>query len=129
VPRRSTVLACVVAVVGSAADVSCLILLVRLGVPVAPAAGACAALASTISFFGNKYVAFRDPAPLHARQVLRYVLVAATTALLLAGSMQVVSVWLGVPYLSAKAACHTTLFFAWSLPAQRRWVFPTVPAP
>ena len=37
--------------------------------------------------------------------------------------MQVVAVWVGVPYLLAKVVCAAAVFAVWSFPAQRRLVF------
>lgn len=91
--------------------------------PVAVAAFTGAVLGAGLSFAINKYLAFRDHSPIASRQVGAFIAVALGTALLMALSMQLVAVGFGVPYLLAKAICAITLFFTWSLPAQRRWVF------
>jgi putative flippase GtrA len=71
----------------------------------------------------NKYIAFRDRTPITWQQLGRFGAVAVTTALLMALSMQLVAVELGVPYLLAKLICAVLVFVAWGYPAQRRLVF------
>lgn len=121
--RRSTILASLVALVGTAGDVGSLVGLVHAGVPIAAAVATGVVVANLISYLGNKYIAFRDPAPMTMGQVARYAGIVAVTATVLAGAVHALALW-GVPYLIGKAVCHTLLFFVWSLPAQRRWVFP-----
>ena len=126
--HRPTLFACLGGIAATVVDVVVLTTLVELGVAVALAA-AIGVLAGAVAGFGaSKYVAFRDRTPLSVRQVGAFGLVAVGTALLMAIAMQVSAVWLGVPYLLAKALCAAVLFFAWSLPAQKRFVF-EMPSP
>jgi putative flippase GtrA len=120
---RPTVLACLCGLVATGLDVIVLTTLVESGAPIAFSSALAAAVGAIGGFAGNKYIAFRDRSPLTLRQVLTFGGIALGTALLLALSMEIVAVHLGVPYLLAKAVCATALFFAWSLPAQRRFVF------
>ena len=111
-------------VVGTVLDVSALILLVehaRLSIPVATFVAASAG--ASACFLLNKHVAFRDRSKVTLPQVARFGFVAVVAAFLLALSMKLVAVDLGVPYLAAKAMCAAAVFLAWSYPAQRRLVF------
>jgi putative flippase GtrA len=107
----------------TAADVAVLALLVESGAPIAASAFAGSLVGALVSFVVNKYVAFRDPSPVRAGQLLAFGLVAGATALIMALSMQLVAVDLGVPYLLAKAMCAAAVFVLWSYPAQKRLVF------
>jgi len=121
--RNPSFLAALGSIAATVIDVALLATLVEAGVPVALAAG-LGALAGAVAGFGvNKYIAFRDHSPLRFKQVGAFGLVAVGTALLMAAAMQVTVVHLGVPYLLAKAVCAAALFFAWSLPAQKKFVF------
>jgi len=104
-------------------DVTALALQVHRGAPVALAAFAAAALGAVAGFLLNKYVAFRDRAPITLAQLARFGAVALGTALLVAACMELVAVRLHVPYLAAKAFASLAVFAAWTYPAQRRLVF------
>jgi len=71
----------------------------------------------------NKYIAFRDRSSVSLQQVGRFGAVAVTTAMLMALSMKILAVHLGVPYLIAKVVCAAVVFVVWTYPAQRRLVF------
>jgi len=116
-------LATLCAMLAGVVDVVVLTVLVELGAPIALAAAISTALAAATAFLGNKYVAFRDRAPLSVQQVATFVAIAAGTTLLTAAAMQLVAVHLGVPYLIAKGIVGTATFVGWSYPAQRRFVF------
>jgi putative flippase GtrA len=109
--------------VGSMLDVAVLVLLVEHHAPIAAAAFCGAAAGAVANFTLNKYFAFRDRSPITGRQLARFGLVAVATALLMAAAMQLVAVWLGVPYLIAKLVCAALVFAVWTYPAQRRLVF------
>jgi putative flippase GtrA len=109
--------------VGTAADVAVLALLVEHGGPVAASAFAGSLAGAGVCFLMSKYVAFRDHSRVRARQLATFGLVAAVTALIMALSMQLVAVVLGVPYLLAKLMCAAAVFVVWSYPAQKRLVF------
>jgi len=115
-------------IAGTAVDLGVLVLLVEHGAPVPVAAFAGAASGAGVCFAANKYWAFRDRSPLSVRQVGSFGLVALTTAVIMAIAMQVAAVWLGLPYLVAKALCAAAVFCLWSYPAQRRFVFPATAA-
>ena len=104
-------------------DVLLLILMVEHGVSVPTAAFLAATAGAAVCFLMNKYVAFRDRTSVTIEQVGRFGAVAVTTAMLMALSMKVVSVHLGVPYLVAKMVCAAIIFVVWAYPAQRRLVF------
>ncbi len=109
--------------VGSALDVTVLVLLVEHGARVPVAAFSGAAAGAVVNFVVNKYLAFRDHSRITGRQLVRAGLVAVATALLMAVAMQLVAVELGVPYLIAKLVCAALVFAVWTYPAQRRIVF------
>jgi putative flippase GtrA len=109
--------------VGTALDLSVLVLLVRHGTPVALAAFCGAAAGAVACFTLNKYVAFRDQTRVTSKQLGRFGVVAVATALLMALAMQVIAVELGVQYVAAKLLCSALVFLAWTYPAQRRLVF------
>jgi len=108
---------------GTALDVSVLVVLVERATPVAIAAFFAAAAGAVLNFGVNKYVAFRDRTPITAQQLARFGLVAVATAAWMALAMQLVAVGLGVPYLVAKLVCAVVVFAVWTYPAQRRLVF------
>lgn len=110
-------------VLATAVDVAALVLLVESAMPVAPAAFLAAAAGAAVGFLSNKYIAFRDRSPVTLQQCVRFGGVAVASALLMAIAMQVIAVWLGVPYLLAKLVCAALVFVAWSYPAQRHLVF------
>jgi len=107
----------------TAVDVGTLVLLVEHGTPVALAAFCAAACGAVVCFTLNKYIAFRDRAPVSFEQLGRFGIVAVATALLMALAMEVFAVKLRVPYLVAKVICSAIVFIAWTYPAQRRLVF------
>jgi putative flippase GtrA len=109
--------------VGTAVDVSVLVLMVQHGVAIAAAAFSGAAAGAAMNFAWNKYVAFRDRSPITGHQIARFGIVAVATATLMALAMQLIAVKLGVPYLLAKLVCAALVFAAWTYPAQRRIVF------
>jgi putative flippase GtrA len=122
--RNQRVLLCgLCGLVGTAIDVTLLVTLVESGVAVALAAFLGAAAGAVACYLANKRWAFRDRSPISLRQVGAFGLVAVGTALLMAAAMSVVSVGLGVPYLTAKAICAATVFLLWSYPLQRHLVF------
>jgi putative flippase GtrA len=117
---------CTSAVAGVAStgvDLGVLLALVGRHVPLALATFLAALTGAAASFLLNKYVAFRDAAPLSLGQLARFDAVAVVAALLLAGAMKVVSGGLHVPIVAAKLACAVVVFAAWTYPAQRRFVF------
>lgn len=109
--------------VGTAVDVSVLVLMVQHGVAIAASAFAGAVAGAATNFAMNKYVAFRDRSPITGHQIARFGIVAVAAATLMALAMQLVAVKLGVPYLVAKLICAALVFAAWTYPAQRRIVF------
>lgn len=109
--------------VGTAVDVSVLVLMVQHHVAIAASAFCGAAAGAAMNFAMNKYVAFRDRSPISARQVVRFGVVAVAAATLMALAMELVAVVLGVPYLLAKLICAAVVFVVWTYPAQRRLVF------
>jgi putative flippase GtrA len=109
--------------VGTAVDVSVLVLMVQHGTAIAAAAFCGATAGAAMNFAMNKYVAFRDRSPISARQVVRFGVVAVAAATLMALAMELVAVKLGVPYLLAKLICAVVVFVVWTYPAQRRLVF------
>ncbi len=112
--------ACLGGGLGTAVDLAVLTSLVESGAPVAASAFAGALAGAGVCFALNKYVAFRDRSPLRLRQVGAFALVAIASALIMALSMQLVAVVLGVPYLLAKLVCAAVVFAVWSYPAQKR---------
>jgi putative flippase GtrA len=109
--------------VGTAVDVSVLVLMVQHGIAIAASAFSGAAAGAAMNFALNKYVAFQDRSPIISLQIVRFGIVAVATAILMALAMQLVAVTLGVPYLLAKLICAALVFAAWTYPAQRRLVF------
>lgn len=120
---RTQLLAGIGGALGTALDVTTLVLLVHAGVAIPAAAFAGATIGAVACFVLNKYVAFRDGKPVTASQLARFGIVAVATALLMALAMKVVAVKLGVPVLPAKLMCAATIFVLWTYPAQRRLVF------
>ena len=110
-------------IAATAVDVGLLILMVEQGVSVPTAAFLAALSGAVVCFLMNKYIAFRDRSSVTIEQVGRFGAVAVTTAMLMALSMKVVAVHLGVPYLIAKVVCAAIIFVVWAYPAQRRLVF------
>lgn len=104
-------------------DVFLLVLMVEQGVSVPTAAFLAASAGAVVCFLMNKYIAFRDRTSVTIEQVGRFGAVAVTTAMLMALSMKIVAVHLGVPYLLAKVMCAAVIFVVWAYPAQRRLVF------
>ena len=97
--------------------------MVEHGVSVPAAAFRAAIAGAAVCFVSNKYVAFRDHTSVTVQQLSRFGAVAVTTAMLMALSMKVLAVHLGVPYLVAKVVCAAVVFVVWTYPAQRRLVF------
>ncbi|MBA2541625.1 MAG: GtrA family protein [Deltaproteobacteria bacterium] len=120
---RQMVVAGMSGVMGTAADVVVLMLLVQLAVAIPVAAFLGSAAGAFVCFGMNKYVAFRDRSPITFEQVGRFAFVALTTAIAMAVMMKLVAVELGVPVFPAKLLCAAIVFFAWTYPAQRRLVF------
>ena len=110
-------------VLGTAADVVVLLLLVQLAVAIPVAAFLGSSVGAVVCFGMNKYVAFRDRSPITFEQLARFAFVALTTAVAMALMMKIVAVELGVPVFPAKLLCAAAVFFAWTYPAQRRLVF------
>jgi putative flippase GtrA len=109
---------------GTGLDLGVLVVLVGHHVPI-PVATFLAALAgAAVSFAVNKYVAFRDRAPISLGQIARFDFVAVVGALLMAAAMKVTTANLGVPMVVAKLACAAVVFAIWTFPAQRHLVFP-----
>lgn len=121
--RTQQLLAGLGGALGTALDVTTLVLLVHAGVAIPAAAFAGATVGAVACFVLNKYVAFRDHRPVTAHQLARFGIVAVATALLMAFAMKVVAVKLGVPVVPAKLLCAATIFVLWTYPAQRRLVF------
>jgi putative flippase GtrA len=122
--HRQAVTAAVNGAVATGVDVGTLVLLHgHLHVPVAPAAFVACTAGAVANFILNKYVAFQDHSRVTAHQLGRFGGVALITAALLALSMQVVAVWLGVEYIVAKVICAAIVFLIWTYPAQRKIVF------
>ena len=110
--------------VGSVFDVVTLLLLVKLtpaSIPLSAFLGA--GVGAVACFLMNKYIAFRDGTPVTIEQVVRFGLVAVATGIFTAGGMKIVAVDLHVPVLLAKGICAAAVFFAWTFPAQKRFVF------
>ena len=111
-------------VVGTVLDLGLLVLLVGHHVAI-PAATFVATLAgAATNFVMNKYVAFRDRAPVALGQVARFGFVAAVAALLTATAMKLMTMTLAVPVVVAKLTFAAVVFALWTYPAQRRLVFP-----
>ena len=111
--------------IGTALDVTVLVLMVHAGVAIPAAAFVGASIGAVACFVLNKHVAFRDRTPVTAHQLARFGIVAVATAVLMAFAMKLVAVKLGVPVLPAKLLCAATIFILWTYPAQRRLVFAT----
>lgn len=110
--------------VGTVADVTTLVLLVKhAGMAIPTATFVAATVGAVVCFVMNKYVAFRDRTPVTMVQLARFAGVAITTALLMAVAMNLVAVTLGVPLVLAKLVCAAAIFATWTYPAQRRLVF------
>ena len=120
---RQLLAASAAGVVSTVCDVAVLATLIHHGAPVAAAAFAGAGVGATTCFVINKHVAFADHSSVDSRQLARFAGVALIGAMLLALTMQLVAVELGVPYLIAKIVCAAVVFALWSFPAQRRFVF------
>jgi putative flippase GtrA len=110
-------------VVATLFDVSLLALMIQHGVAISVAAFFAAAAGAVMNFTLNKYIAFRDRSPITLQQLTRFGAVSVATAMLMALSMHVVAVKLGVHFLLAKAICAAIVFVIWTYPAQRRLVF------
>jgi len=110
-------------VVGTGLDLGLLVLLVghHLAIPVATFIAALAGAA--MNFAINKYVAFRDRAPIDPRQLVRFAFVAVVAALLTASAMKLMTMTIAVPVAVAKVALAALVFAIWTYPAQRRLVF------
>jgi putative flippase GtrA len=104
-------------------DMTGLVLMVKLGMPVAAAAFIAAACGACVGFLMNKHIAFRDRSPITVGQCTRFGGVAVATALLMAAAMQLLAVRIGIHLVAAKVLCSALVFLAWTYPAQRRLVF------
>ena len=120
---RQLLAASAAGVVSTACDVAVLATLIHPGAPVAAAAFAGAGVGAATCFVINKRYAFADRSAINSSQLARFAVVALVSAMLLALTMQLVAVELGVPYLIAKIVCAAVVFALWSFPAQRRFVF------
>ncbi len=109
--------------VASLFDIAALVLMVESGVSVPVAAFLAAGAGAVMNFLLNKYIAFRDRSPVTLEQLGRFAGVAVTTAMLMALTMKIVAVELGVQYMVAKVVCAALVFVVWSYPAQRKLVF------
>lgn len=105
-------------------DVAVLTALVESGCPVAPSALCGAIAGAVLAFSFNRRFVYGDRSKLRWQQVVCFAAVALIGALVMALAMHLSVDVLGVPYLLAKAACAVLVFALWSLPAQRRFVFP-----
>jgi putative flippase GtrA len=110
-------------VVATLFDVALLALMIKHGVAISVAAFFAAAAGAVMNFALNKYIAFRDHTPITLQQITRFGAVAVATAMLMALSMHVVAVKIGLHFLPAKAICAAIVFVIWTYPAQRRLVF------
>jgi len=124
-PLRNVIASGTSGAAATAVDVGTLVLLVHRHVPIAPAAFVACAAGAVVCFTMNKYIAFRDRSRVTWQQLVRFGLVAVTTALLMALAMHVCVDVLGMQYLVAKLVCAVLVFLAWGFPAQRRLVFTT----
>lgn len=115
-------------IVAGGVDLIVLVALVQGGVAVAVAAFFAASCGAVVNFTWSKYLAFCDRTPLAFGQALRFAGVALAGALLIALTIQLFAVGLGVPYVLAKLLCSTLVFAAWTYPAQRYFVFRNRPA-
>jgi putative flippase GtrA len=120
---REAVWAALSSIAAGVVDFGVLIALVQHGVGVAVSAFIAAACGAVVNFACSKYLAFCDRSPLTLRQALRFAGVSLGGAVLIALTMQVSAVGLGVPYVLAKLLCSTLVFAAWTYPAQRYLVF------
>lgn len=110
-------------VVATLFDISLLVVLVEEGVSVPAAAFFAAGAGAVMNFLLNKYIAFRDRSRITVQQLSRFGAVAVATAMLMALSMKILAVELGVPYILAKLICAVVVFVVWTYPAQRTLVF------
>jgi putative flippase GtrA len=120
---REFVAAGIASIAAGVVDMAVLIALVETGTSVAVAAFVAALCGGVAHFVLGKYFAFRDRSPLAFAQMLRFAIVALGTAALLALTMQLFAVELGVPYVLAKLQCSVIVFAAWTYPTQRYFVF------
>ncbi len=111
--------------IATAVDLACLVTAVELfGWPRVPAAMAGVALGATVSFFLNKYFAFRDHHSEVAPQAARYVLATGTAMLVHAGMMFLLTNVLGVFYVVSKFVADALVFSGGHLLLMRFLVFP-----
>jgi putative flippase GtrA len=113
-------------VASTALDVAVLTALIEAGCSVAPAALCGAATGAVLAFWFNRRFVFEDRTPLRWQQAACFAAVALVSAVAMAIAMHLTVNVLGIPYLLAKALCAVAVFALWSLPAQRRFVFPPV---
>lgn len=112
-------------VVATSIDVLMLIFLVEVADVHVTLAAFFAAMAGGITnFLVNKFWAFGDASPIDIRQVTLYTMVSLVTAGFVAASLHVLAIFMGLPYLIAKAIAAVLVFLAWGYPAQSRLVFP-----
>ncbi|HET6610761.1 MAG TPA: GtrA family protein [Kofleriaceae bacterium] len=105
-------------------DFAVLVSLVEVGhLHVAVAAFCGAAAGAAVNFVINKFWTFRCPRPIDAKQIGTFALVALGTCVLVAAAIQVLAVWLGVPYILAKVLASVAAFLFWTYPAQAKLVF------
>jgi len=120
---RALLTAALAGLVGTGVDLGLLLVLVGRHVPIAAATFLAALAGAAANFVLNKYVAFRDRAPISLGQIARFDLVAVVAALATAAAMKLATASLGVPVVAAKLACAAVVFAIWTYPAQRRLVF------
>ena len=111
-------------VTSTALDVGVLTALIEAGCAVAPAALCGAGVGAVLAFWFNRRFVFEDRTPLRWQQAASFAAVALVGAVAMAIAMHLTADVLGIPYLLAKALCAVAVFALWSLPAQRRFVFP-----
>lgn len=125
---RTAALAGAGGVASTGLDVAVLTALVETGCPVGPAA-LCGALAGAVLAFSfNRRFVYGDRSKLRWQQVACFAAVALIGAMAMAMAMHLTADILGAPYLLAKAGCAVLVFALWSMPAQRRFVFPSAPS-
>lgn len=122
--RIQAALSAVGGVTSTALDVGVLTALVEAGCAVGPAALCGASAGAVFAFVFNRRFVFEDRTSLRWQQAVCFAAVALVGAVAMAIAMHLTVDVLGVPYLIAKAVCAVALFAMWSLPAQRRFVFP-----
>ena len=115
-------------VIATAIDVLVMIVLVEWsGLPVGIAAFLGAMSGAFANFTVSKYWAFRDFSKVDPKQVGTYAAVALCTGIMVATSVHVLAVMIGIQYVLAKAISAVFVFLLWSYPAQAKLVFSQAP--